>query len=359
MNHSPLPPVEDDAIVLRPIGIGRYIEAAFLGIWLTFWSIFEVFVVSVLGSMLFALFGFLRDSRLTSLGRAAVERAPGFEVGILVVYLFLIAWFGLWTVAGLAAGYRFLRLVGGSDRLAIAGDELHLSWRAGPVRRSRRFERGAVRRVRVRRHDKAVVADVESGTTTLTDLGSVAEREAIAAWLRVRLGLDGQRPPPFDPLVAPTGWRVVRGDSGALHLTRPSGGRRAVAMIMGAATGIGAFAAAVDISNHGLQSTAAILVLALLALAAAWIAWAREEWLARPGQLDYRFKFGPFVKQRTYNDAELHIDCTVDSDGDAKYKLRIANATTKRTIASAMYDDTELSDTARWLESVTGFRVVM
>jgi hypothetical protein len=129
-------------------------------------------------------------------------------------------------------------------------------------------------------------------------------------------------------------------------------------MIMGAATAVGAFAAAVDISNHGLQSTAAILALALLALAAAWVAWAREEWLARPGQLDYRLGFGPLVKQRTFRDAGLHVDCSFDSDGDANYKLRVANATTKRTIASAMHDDTELSDTARWLESVTGFRVV-
>ena len=85
-----------------------------------------------------------------------------------------------------------------------------------------------------------------------------------------------------------------------------------------------------------LRSTGAICVLALLALAAAWVAWAREEWLARPGQLDYRLAFGPFVKQRTFRDADLHIACTIDSDGDAKYKLRVANATTKRTIASAM-----------------------
>ena len=357
MSTPPLP-FEDDAIVLRPIGIRRYVEAAFLGIWLTFWSIFEVVVAGVLGSMLLALFGFLPDSRLTSLGRAAIERAPGFEVGILFVYLFLITWIGCWTAAGLAAGYRFLRLVGGSDRLAVVGGELHSSWRAGPVRRSRRFGRGAVRRVRIRLHDKAVVAEVESGTTTLTDLGTVTEREAIAAWLRARLELDGQRPSVFDPLVAPTGWRVGRGDSGALHLTRPPGVRRVAAMIMGAATAVGVFAAAVDIANHGLRSTAAIWMLALLALATAWVAWASEEWLARPGQLDYRLAFGPFVRQRTFRNADLHIARTIDSEGDAKFKLRVANATTKRTIASAMHDDTELSDTARWLEWVTGFRIV-
>ena len=314
--------------------------------------------MAVLGSLLLALFGFLRDSRLTSLGRAAVERAPGFEVGILFVYLFLIVWISLWTFAGLAAGYRFLRLVGGSDRLAVVGNELRLSWRAGPVRRSRRFGRGVLRRVRVRLHDKAVVADTESGTTTLTDLGTIAEREAIAAWLRARLGLDAQRPAVFDPLVTPPGWHVVRDNSGALHLTRPSGGRRAAAITLGVATGIGTFAAVVDVSHHGLRSTGAISMLAFLALAGAWVASAREEWLARPGQLDYRFGFGPFVKRRTFRDADLEIRCTVDSDGDARYKLRVANATLKRTIASAMHDDTELSDTARWLESVTGFRVV-
>jgi hypothetical protein len=151
---------------------------------------------------------------------------------------------------------------------------------------------------------------------------------------------------------------VVRGGSGALHLTRPSGGRRAAAIILGVATGIGTFAGAVDVSHHGLRSTGAISMLALLALAAAWVAWAREEWLARPGRLDYRFAFGPFVKRRTFRDADLEIRCTFDGDGDARYKLRVTNATMRRTIASAMHDDTELSDTAKWLESVTGFRVV-
>ena len=122
-------PLQGDAIVRRPVGIGRFVEGAFLGIWLASWSLFEAIVLDVMGSMLLALFGFLRDSRLTSLGRAAVERAPGFEVGILFVYLFLIVWISLWTFAGLAAGYRFLRLLGGSDRLALVGGHGDLNCR--------------------------------------------------------------------------------------------------------------------------------------------------------------------------------------------------------------------------------------
>jgi len=356
--NQPTTVIEGDAIVLRPVGIGRYFEAAFLSIWLAFWTVFEAVTLGVLGSMLLALFGFLRNSRLTNLGRSALERAPGFEAGILFIYLFLILWIGLWTLAGLAAWYRFLRLIAARDRLEVAGGELHLSWRAGPVRRSRHFGRAELRRIRVRPHDKAVVAEIESGTTTLTDLGSVAEREAAASWLRTRLGLDAHAPPAFDPLVAPTGWRVTGGHSGALHLMRPTGGRRVAAKIMGTLASVGAFAAAVDVSRYGLRSTGALWLLALLGLAAAWVAWAREEWLVSTQQLDYRLRFGPLVRQRTFRNGQLEISRSIDSDGDAKYTLRVKDGAAKRTIASAMYDDTELVDCARWLASATGFRLV-
>ena len=69
--------VEGDSVTLRATGVGRYVEAAFLGVWIVGWAIGEAFALAVLGSMLAALFGFLRDSELTRLGRSVLERAPG------------------------------------------------------------------------------------------------------------------------------------------------------------------------------------------------------------------------------------------------------------------------------------------
>ncbi len=58
--------VGGDSVTLRATGIGRYVEAGFLGLWIVLWAIAEAFVLAVLGSMLAALFGFLRDSALSS-----------------------------------------------------------------------------------------------------------------------------------------------------------------------------------------------------------------------------------------------------------------------------------------------------
>src|SRR5688572_12644565 len=114
--------VEGDSVTLRASGVGRYVEAALLGAWVLGWAIGELFVLAVLGSMLTALFGFLHESELTRLGRSALERAPGFEMGFLGIFLFLMLWLSLWTVGGLAAISSCLRLAAGSDRLTVRGD---------------------------------------------------------------------------------------------------------------------------------------------------------------------------------------------------------------------------------------------
>src|SRR3712207_5856562 len=95
--------VEGDGIILRASGVGRYVEAAFLSVWILFWIVSEAFVLAVLGSMIAALFGFFRDSEVTRLGRSALERSPGFEIGFVAVFLFLMLWLSLWTVGGIAA----------------------------------------------------------------------------------------------------------------------------------------------------------------------------------------------------------------------------------------------------------------
>ena len=128
------------------------------------WAIAEAIVVAVVGSMLAALFGFLRDSELTRLGRSVLERGPGFEIGFMAAFLFLMVWLTLWTFGGLAALYACLRLLAGSDRLTVTGGLLELTWHAGPVHRTHHFDRSRLRRIRIRSHDKAVVADTASGT---------------------------------------------------------------------------------------------------------------------------------------------------------------------------------------------------
>ena len=98
-----------------------------------------------------------------------------------------------------------------------------------------------------------------------------------------------------------------------------------------------------------------LLLIALLAFAAAWVTWAREEWIVRRGHLEYRLQFGPLLKERRFDDGQLEVTHTKDSDGDSRYRLIVRDASKKRTFDSTLYDDAELVDCARWLEASTGF----
>ena len=350
--------VEGDSVTLRASGVGRYVEAAFLGVWILGWAIAELFVLAVLGSMLTALFGFLHESELTRLGRSALERAPGFEMGFLAIFLFLMLWLSLWTFGGLAAVSSCLRLAAGSDRLTVRGGLLELTWCAGPIRRTRSFDRDRIRRIRVRSHDKAVVADMPSGTVALTTLGSVPARAALCNWLRSRLGLHTESHREFDALNPPPGWCAVRGDAGAIHLARPTQGRSAVAAAMAVVIGIALYAWSADMARSGLRSLWPGVVIGLLSFAAAWVAWSREEWVAGQQRLEYRFRFGPLLRERVFHHAELRMTSHTDSDGDTRYKLQVHDGEHKRTITSSIFDESEVVDCARWMEAVTGFRLL-
>lgn len=349
--------IDGDTVELRATGAARFFEAAFLLVWIAFWAIGEAVVLAILGSMLGALFGFFRDSYVTQFGRSVIERAPGFEIGFVAVFLFLMAWLSLWTVGGVAAIYTCLRLTGGADRLTVTGGLLELRWRAGPLWRTRRFDRSRMRRIRVRPHDKAVVADMASGTITLTNLGTAAERASVNEWLRRRLGLDSAVAKPFEPLDAPPGWRATRGDAGAIHLARPRNGRSTVAALMAVLTAIALYAWYIDSQRHGPPSLWPGVAIGLLAFAAAWVAWAYEEWIVHPQQLDYRLRFGPLVKERTFRGARLEMTSHTDSDGDTRYKLIVRDDDKKRTIVSSISDDVEVIECARWMEAATGFRL--
>ena len=43
--------VEGDCVALHPTGVGRYVEALFLGMWIVFWAIGEAFVLAVVGRL--------------------------------------------------------------------------------------------------------------------------------------------------------------------------------------------------------------------------------------------------------------------------------------------------------------------
>jgi hypothetical protein len=229
----------------------------------------------------------------------------------LLVVLFLLVWVTFWTIGGYAAMTHFLRSLAGKDRLRLLPTGLELTRGAGPFRRTRVIDRGDIHRLRVRHHDKSLVADTGSGTVVLTELGTMPERETICQWLRGGLRLPSDRTVPIDTSKAPPGWQIETGEDGGTRLRRKS----------------------------------------------ARLPWLRSEWMVRRGLVTHRRRIGPWIGERTYDHAQLAIEHSTDSDGDDLYRLILRTPRGYRAIQSAINDEAELVDFARWLAARTGFEL--
>jgi hypothetical protein len=297
--------VVDSTVTLRPTGVGRYFTAAFLGLWLIGWAVGEVVVLAVLALIVAA--PFLREggADLPEFLESWKNAGPP-----LFVFVFLLVWVTFWTIAGYAAMTHFLRSLAGKDRLRLLPVGVELTRGAGPFKHTRLIDRTDIRRVRVRHHDHALVADTTFGTLLLTELGTLPERETICRWLRGGLQLppDGSMGPYAGQ--APPGWTMQPMEDGVrLH-------RRF-----------------------------------------AWLPWLRGEWLVRRGLVRYRRRVGPWTWEHAYDHAQFAIEHSTDSDGDDLYRLILRTPRGDRAIQSAINDDAELVDFARWLAEHTGFEL--
>src|SRR3954466_11119968 len=126
------------AMRLGVAGIGRFIGAAFLGVWLTGWAAGEGFALWILG----------RGACSFITGRPpGVGHEPVGAIAALGAGLFLLAWLTLWTFGGIAAGREFLRMLFGRDVLLVRPD--------GKPRKAQKFSRGLARRLSARNSPKS------------------------------------------------------------------------------------------------------------------------------------------------------------------------------------------------------------
>ena len=306
MNVPVAPLVVDSAVTLRATGVGRYFNAAFLGLWLVGWAIGEIVAVGLIIAIIVVPILRWREVDLP----AFFESWTSGGVPI-AIFLFLLLWTTFWTIGGYAAMTACLRSLAGKDRLRLLPAALELTRGAGPFRRTRVVDRADIRRVRVRHHDHALVADTTFGTLLLTELGTVPERETICRWLRGGLQLppDGSMGPYAGQ--APPGWSMEPTEDGSVRLRRRS----------------------------------------------AWIPWLRSEWLVRRGLVTHRRRLGPWLVVHVYDHGQFAVEHTTDSDGDDLYRLILRSARGERTIQSAINDDGEIVDFGRWLAEHTGFEL--
>lgn len=339
---------------LRATGIARYIGAAFLSVWLVGWVIGEAvalgFLVMLIRSVLGSALGL---SWPIPGGQWIAGGAAGFAL------LFLFLWLSLWTVGGLAALNHLFRSLAGEDRISAEPAGVELVCRAGPFRRVRTFDRSLIRRVRLRRHDKAVVIDTASGTELITSFGTPDERLTMTEWLKRQLSL-----PDDDSHVetgeAPPGWNMtVESDTARLNRMDPHS-RRTGAIITWVIAGLAGLIWFGSMKTESAFSTAVALGFAVFfASWAAWVTWSSREWRVRSGQLTSYRRFAAWEWERPFTSARLEVVESTDSDNDQHYKLKVTDDQGARTIASEMNDDAHIVDLARWLAARTGFPLTL
>ena len=156
---------------LRPSGIGRYVTAAFLSVWLVGWVMGEAFAITMLGAMFGSIAGVFSE------GLPAWSADLATSGGAAFVLLFLLFWLTLWTVGGIAALTHLMRSLAGEDVIGLKESGFEVVRRAVPsggATRSIEPRFAASGRVRRTRPSWPIPP---KGTRVITTFGLPAERD--------------------------------------------------------------------------------------------------------------------------------------------------------------------------------------
>jgi hypothetical protein len=350
---------------LKPTGWGRFLfDIPFLGVWLAFWVVFEVAVIVLFGGMVAGVISSAFGIPLSFASRVTPDGSAPFFL------LFMLVWLTFWTLGGIAAGTHFLRELAGRDVVSVSPDGLEIDWRAGPFRQRRTIGHGDIRRVRMTLQGDALVVETASGTVNVTTFGTREERAAILDSLKARLVLpDAARIKRLDAETAPPDWGVeVQGMETRLFWPTRRDRRIVAAILWGLAAMVffAAFLPALQLNPDALERswngiTGAQLtasgIAAVFALWAAWVTWGRSEWVVGYGRMTWRRRFGSWRRERSFENGRLEIERTFDSDGDARFTLRVRTATANRKISSSLHESADLVRLAEWLSARTHFPI--
>ena len=343
---------------LRATHWSRYVDATFLIIWMMFWVVGEVVAIVLVVVM-------IASALSAALGRPPLlaSWAPPTDGSVTLFLFFLLIWLTLWTVGGIAAGTQLLRRLGGEDSIEITGNVLSLTWRAGPIRRRREIPRASIRRIRIQLKGGAVVADTDTGTVEISDLGNAEERRELHQWLGSQLGLAGEdharlREREMRPLerdVETHGYRDHRHPPDPAD-TSQSGARDAAG---GRADVVGMDRCAPP-RLHTLRRLASLwprCATMLVAASSLWFLSFRTEWTLRQGRMAVRRRVAHWtLREHEFSaSSTIELEHHVDSDGDDRYKLVIKDSTRRRVLSSALDDQHELLALGEWLSARTGF----
>lgn len=337
---------------LKPSGLGRFFNAGFMLVWLGFWCMGEAAAASALVAVTTTLLGL------------GPRNFPGAESAV-AMGLFFLVWCGFWTIGGFAACHAVLRLLWSEDRIEVADGALVHATRTGPFRRSRRFERAAVRRIDLREKDSALVAETASGPVVLTTYGTPAERAAIRDTLHEALALpSSSMRDDEDSVATPDGWESEAGPGGSAILRAPLALRRQQATFTFAIFAILSTWLALGLVPHlrGLAWTTQGAALAaglasldaLLFVLGVWLAVGRTELVVGAGRVTRRRSFGERTWSRTLSPASLVLEQSQDSDGDDRFSLIVEGGGDRLTLESSITVSRPLVHLGRWVGARVG-----
>jgi len=338
----------------RPVGTLRWIEAAFLTVWLLFWLVAEILMI-----------GMLIGGALSLLKAQPAGLLMAVPVGG-----FLLLWLAGWTAGGVLTIHRWLRCFWAEDRLVLTATDLDIHRRIGPWSSRRQLPRASIRRLQLDRRRSSrttwLVANLEDRQQDLTDLGTLRQRQEASERLqraliaceegtvplnqtdqRIQTDQPGQPDKPREapalpqqtlseePSPAlPAAWECEESSfSSALLVPARATRRRQARVMLLLALGVNA-GMAVLLLQAGLRPDLlpALLMLAAIALmlgwGALWLALGRREWRLETGELVAQRRFAGRV-QELFAARALKLRETSNDDGDRSYLLEATDLRTR------------------------------
>ena len=349
---------------LRPRGLGRFVTAAFLSVWLCGWTAGE-------GFALYMLYGMAR----AALTGEPMRGTPRSMAAALAIGGFLLLWVSLWTLGGVMAIRELLRSVWAEDRIVMRPDRVAIARRLGPFRKRYEIPRERIRRAFLQPKKLTLAIETDVGVVEASGLGDPAERMEILEALQREMAIPRVIEDVADAASTtgpPAGWEEIVTPEGEPVLVQSTSIRRTQAQV---ATGLALLAivgAAMLIAN-ALHDWAlipgAVIVSAIagaLTWGAVWLVRGRMEWRIGSGSITLRRRFGASVRD-VFVAHSLELGMRSDSDGDDWFSLdaRSADAPAatalthldrkgRRRITQALHDSTVPRRLGRWLSKRAG-----
>jgi hypothetical protein len=344
---------------LRPRGVGRFVTAAFLSVWLCGWTAGE-------GFALYMLYGMAR----AALTGEPMRGTPSSMAAALAIGGFLLLWVSLWTLGGIMAFRELLRSVWAEDRIVMRSDRVAIARRLGPFLKRYEIPRERIRRAFLQPKQLALAIETDVGVVVASDLGDPSERTETLEALQREMAIPRVIEDVADATSTtgpPDGWEEIVTPEGEPVLVQSTRIRRTQARVTTGLALLAIVGAAMLIANalHNWTLIPGAVIVSAIATAltwgAVWLVRGRMEWRIGSGSITLRRRFGASVRDVFVAHA-LEFSMRADSDGDDRFSLdaRSADAPAataltlldrkgRRRVAQALNDSAVPRRLGRWL----------